>query len=60
MLRFFAMAKVQHYMGLNTNLDNLYSSIKQVLQTQKELRMSLRSWPYHGRASQSGTWYPHV
>jgi hypothetical protein len=33
------MAKVQHYMGLNTNLDNLYSSIKQVLQTQKELRI---------------------
>jgi hypothetical protein len=33
------MAKVQHYMRLNTNLDNLYSSIKQVLQTQKELRI---------------------
>ena len=26
-------------MGLNTNWDNLYSSIKQVLQTQKELRI---------------------
>jgi hypothetical protein len=33
------MAKVQHYKGLNTNLDNLYNSIKQVLQTQKELRI---------------------
>ncbi|HXX99129.1 MAG TPA: hypothetical protein VEL11_18725 [Candidatus Bathyarchaeia archaeon] len=33
------MAKVQHYRGLNTNLDNLYSNIKQVLQDQKELRI---------------------
>jgi hypothetical protein len=33
------MAKVQHYIGLKTNLDNLYSSIKQVLQDQKELRI---------------------
>jgi hypothetical protein len=33
------MAKVQHYRGLDTNLDNLYSSIKQVLQDQKELRI---------------------
>jgi hypothetical protein len=33
------MAKVQHYTGLNTNLDNLYNSLKQVLQTQKELRI---------------------
>ena len=33
------MAKVQHYKGLNTNLDNLYNSLKQVLQTQKELRI---------------------
>ena len=33
------MAKVQHYKGLNTNLDNLYSSIKQLLQDQKELRI---------------------
>lgn len=33
------MAKVQHYKGLDTNLDNLYSNIKQVLQAQKELRI---------------------
>src|SRR5215469_16900361 len=33
------MAKVQHYRGLNTNLDNLYNSIKQLLQDQKELRI---------------------
>ncbi|MGC1929913.1 MAG: hypothetical protein WA667_13130 [Candidatus Nitrosopolaris sp.] len=33
------MAKVQHYKGLNTNLDNLYNSVKEVLQTQKELRI---------------------
>ncbi len=33
------MAKVQHYRGLDTNLDNLYSSIKQLLQDQKELRI---------------------
>ena len=33
------MAKVQHYEGLNTNLDNLYNNIKQVLEAQKELRI---------------------
>ena len=33
------MAKVQHYRGLNTNLDNLYNNIKQVLEAQKELRI---------------------
>jgi len=33
------VAKVQHYKGLDTNLDNLYSNIKQVLQAQKELRI---------------------
>lgn len=33
------MAKVQHYRGLNNNLDNLYSDIKQLLQDQKELRI---------------------
>lgn len=33
------MAKVQHYRGLNTNLDNLYNKIKQVLEAQKELRI---------------------
>ena len=30
------MAKVQHYRGLNTNLDNLYNHIKQLLEDQKE------------------------
>src|SRR5215831_21056286 len=38
-MRFSNLAKVQHYTGLNTNLDNLYSSLKQVLQDQKELRI---------------------
>jgi hypothetical protein len=33
------VAKVQHFKGLNTNLDNLYNSIKQVLEAQKELRI---------------------
>jgi hypothetical protein len=33
------MAKVQHYRGLNTNLDNLYNSIKQLLQDQKDLQI---------------------
>lgn len=33
------MAKVQHYKKLNTNLDNLYGSIKDLIQTQKELRI---------------------
>jgi hypothetical protein len=33
------MAKVQHYKGLNTNLDKLYNSIKQLLEDQKELRI---------------------
>ena len=33
------MAKVQHYRGLNTNLDNLYNSIKQVLEDQKDLQI---------------------
>jgi hypothetical protein len=31
------MAKVQHYRGLNTNLDRLYDNIKQELQDQKDL-----------------------
>jgi hypothetical protein len=30
------VAKVQHYRGLNTDLDNLYNSIKQLLQDQSE------------------------
>jgi hypothetical protein len=33
------MAKVQHYRGLNTNLDRLYDSIKAELQDQKDLEM---------------------
>jgi hypothetical protein len=33
------VAKVQHYRGLNTNLDNLYNNIKHVLEAQKELRI---------------------
>lgn len=33
------MAKVQHYRGLNTNLDILYNSIKQELQDQKDLEI---------------------
>jgi hypothetical protein len=33
------VAKVQHFKGLDTNLDNLYNSIKQVLEAQKELRI---------------------
>ena len=33
------MAKVQHYRGLNTNLDRLYDNIKQELQNQKELEI---------------------
>ena len=33
------MAKVQHYRGLNTNLDNLYNSIKHLLEDQKDLQI---------------------
>jgi hypothetical protein len=33
------VAKVQHYRELDTNLDNLYNNIKQVLEAQKELRI---------------------
>ncbi|MGA8915994.1 MAG: hypothetical protein WB474_08405 [Nitrososphaeraceae archaeon] len=33
------MAKVQHYRRLSTNLENLYNSIKELLETQKELRI---------------------
>jgi hypothetical protein len=35
----FFMAKVQHYRGLNTNLDRLYDNIKQELQDQKDLEI---------------------
>jgi len=33
------VAKVQHYRGLNTDLDKLYNNIKQVLEDQKELQI---------------------
>lgn len=33
------MVKVQHYRGLNTDLDNLYKSIKQLLEGQKDLQI---------------------
>jgi hypothetical protein len=33
------MAKVQHYRGLNTNLDKLYNDIKQLLEDQKDLQI---------------------
>ena len=33
------MAKVQYYLGLNTNLDRLYDSIKQELQNQNDLEI---------------------
>ena len=33
------MAKVQHYQGLNTNLDRLYDNIKQELQNQNDLEI---------------------
>jgi hypothetical protein len=33
------MAKVQHYRGLNTNLDRLYDSIKHELQNQKDIEI---------------------
>ena len=33
------MAKVQHYRGLNTNLDSLYDNIKHELQNQKDIEI---------------------
>ena len=33
------MAKVQHYSGLNTNLDSLYDKIKHELQNQKDIEI---------------------
>jgi hypothetical protein len=33
------MAKVQHYRGLNTNLDKLYDSIKREIEVQKDLEI---------------------
>ena len=33
------MAKVQHYRGLNTNLDRLYDNIKRELQDQKDIEI---------------------
>lgn len=37
--KFSIMAKVQHYRGLNTDLDKLYNSIKQMLEEQKDLQI---------------------
>jgi hypothetical protein len=34
------MAKVQHYRGLNTNLDKLYNNIKELLENQKDLQIA--------------------
>jgi hypothetical protein len=34
------MAQARHYRGLNTNLDNLYNTIKQVLEDEKNLIIS--------------------
>jgi hypothetical protein len=34
------MAQARHYRGLNTNLDNLYNTIKQVLEDEKNLVIS--------------------
>jgi hypothetical protein len=33
------MAKVQHYRGLNTNLEKLYDSIKREIEVQKDLEI---------------------
>jgi hypothetical protein len=33
------VAKVQHYRGLNTNLETLYGSIKQTLKDEKDLQI---------------------
>jgi hypothetical protein len=33
------MAKVQHYRGLNTDLDKLYDSIKREIEVQKDSRL---------------------
>lgn len=33
------MAKVQHYRGLNTNLDRLYNAMKQETQNQKDIQV---------------------
>ena len=37
--KFSIMAKVQHYRGLNTDLDKLYNRIKQLLEDQKDLQI---------------------
>jgi hypothetical protein len=36
----YDMAQARHYRGLNTNLDNLYNTIKQVLEDEKNLIIS--------------------
>jgi hypothetical protein len=33
------VAKVQHYRGLNTNSDSLYSNIKQELEDKKDIKV---------------------
>lgn len=33
------MAKVEHYRGLNTDLEKLYQSIKQVIEDESDLRI---------------------
>jgi hypothetical protein len=33
------MAKVEHYRGLDTDLEKLYQSIKQVIEDEKDLRI---------------------
>src|SRR5919202_5596846 len=33
------MSKVQHYKGLNTDLDNLYNNIKELLEEEKDLQI---------------------
>jgi hypothetical protein len=35
------VSKVQDHKGLNTNLDNLYNSIKQLLEGQKDVKIVL-------------------
>lgn len=35
------VSKVQDHEGLNTNLDNLYNSIKQLLEGQKDVKIVL-------------------
>jgi hypothetical protein len=34
------MARVEHYRGLNTDLDKLYKEIKQALEDEKDLKIT--------------------